>query len=81
MCVDNYYMFQPTSVILIFNILTSGVSDPQFKIRPEPDPDLFFKLGSDRNRNRIFFQIRLRPDPELSKSVSGRIRIQTFQNS
>ena len=27
----------------------------QIKIRPEPDPDLFFKLISGRNRTRIFF--------------------------
>ena len=46
-------------------------------IRPEPDLDLFFKLRSDRNRIRFFFQINIRPEPDpdlFFKLISGRIR-------
>ena len=35
--------------------LTSDVPDSQFQVRPDPDPDFFFKLESGRNRIRIFF--------------------------
>ena len=28
----------------------SDVPDPQFQVRPDPDPDFFFKLGSGRIR-------------------------------
>ena len=35
--------------------IISGLPDPLFRIRPEPDPDFFLKLISGRNRIRIFF--------------------------
>ena len=38
----------------------SDLPDPLFKIRP--DPDCFFKLIS--GRNRIFFKIKIRPEPD-----------------
>ena len=51
------YFRKPNKLVIYQNrISISDVPDPQFRIRPEPDPDLFFKLGSGRIRNRIFFQ-------------------------
>ena len=43
--------------VLLVYIKTSDV--------PDLDPDFFFKLGSGRNRIRTFFQIRIRPDPDI----------------
>ena len=42
----------------------------QIRIRPDPDPDSFFKLESGRNRTRIFFfQIKIRPDPDIRQKL------------
>ena len=74
---------------------TSDLPDPLFRIRPEPDPDIFFKLISGRNRIRIFFliyypagtgsgsffefTIRPEPDPDLMRSGRIRNRIRIFK--
>ena len=51
---QNYYPFG-TGTEPIFLLI---------KIRPDPDPDLFFKLISGKNRIQIFFLIEVRQEPD-----------------
>ena len=38
--------------------MSSNVPDRQFRVRPDSDPDFFFKLGSGWTRIRIVFSIQ-----------------------
>ena len=75
-------------MVTIAAVVTSDVTDPQFRIRPEPDPNLlsnqdpagtgFFKEDPAGSGTESVFQIKIqfwiRPDPDLkNRSESGPI--------
>ena len=43
---------------------TSGLPDPLFRIRPEPDPDFFLNQYPAGTGSGSFFQTKIRPEPE-----------------
>ena len=63
----NKYIIYNFYLISKSGVGNSGLPDPLFRIRPEPDPDFFFQI-----------KIRPEPDPDLFfKLISGRNRIRS----
>ena len=60
----------------IILVIYSDVPDPQFQVRPDPDPGFFFKLGSGRTQIRTFFSNKdpARSGYQTKIAISGRIR-------
>ena len=71
-----------TNVKIIIKFITSGLPDLLFRIRPEPDPDLFFQINIQPEPDPdLFFQINIRPepDPDLFFQIDIRPEPDTFK--